>query len=57
MRRSTLASRHRSAGEVGGLSLGLNVESGRPLVLLYSDDLGATVTAGKDAGGTIAEEP
>jgi hypothetical protein len=27
------------------------------LVLLYSDDLGATVTAGKDAGGTIAEEP
>ena len=44
-------------GEVGGLSLGQNVEPGGPLVLLYSDDLDATVAAVKDAGGTIAEEP
>jgi len=43
--------------EVGGLSLGQNVEPGGPLVLLYSDDLDATVAAVKDAGGTIAEEP
>ena len=44
-------------GEVGGLSLGPNVEPGGPLVLLYSDDLDATVAAVKDAGGTIADEP
>ena len=44
-------------GEVGGLSLGQNVEPGGPLVLLYSDDLDATVAAVKDAGGTIADEP
>jgi len=44
-------------GEVGGLSLGQNVEPGGPLVLLYSDDLDATVAAVKDAGGTTAEEP
>jgi uncharacterized protein len=44
-------------GEVGGLSLGQNVEPGGPLVLLYSDDLDATVAAVNDAGGTIAEEP
>jgi predicted enzyme related to lactoylglutathione lyase len=43
--------------EVGGLSLGQNVEPGGPLVLLYSDDLDATVAAVKDAGGTIGEEP
>jgi uncharacterized protein len=41
--------------EVGGLSLGQNVEPGGPLVLLYSDDLDATVAAVNDAGGTIAE--
>ena len=44
-------------GEVGGLSLGQDVERGGPLVLLYSDDLDATVAAVTDAGGTIAEEP
>ena len=44
-------------GEVGGLSLGQSVEPGGPLVLLYSDDLDATVAAVKNAGGTIAEEP
>jgi uncharacterized protein len=31
--------------------------TGGPLVLLYSDDLDATVAAVEDAGGTIAEEP
>ena len=55
MRRLTLASRRKGDGEVGGLSLGQNVEPGGPLVLLYSDDLDATVAAVKDAGGTIAE--
>src|SRR4029450_105254 len=44
-------------GEGGGLSLAQNVEPGGPLVLLYSDDLDATVAAVKDAGGTIAEQP
>src|SRR5688500_2705523 len=34
-------------GEVGGLSLGQTVEPGGPLVLLYSDDLDATVAAVK----------
>ena len=31
-------------GEVGGLSLGQNVEPGGPLVLLYSDDLDVLVS-------------
>jgi predicted enzyme related to lactoylglutathione lyase len=44
-------------GEVGGLSLGQSVEPGGPLVLLYSEDLEATVAAVDDAGGTIAEGP
>jgi uncharacterized protein len=48
---------HGGDGEVGGLSLGQNVEPGGPLVLLHSDDLDVTVAAVKDAGGTIAEEP
>jgi predicted enzyme related to lactoylglutathione lyase len=44
-------------GEVGGLSLGQHVERGGPLVLLYSDDLDATVAAVKAPGGRIAEGP
>jgi predicted enzyme related to lactoylglutathione lyase len=44
-------------GEVGGLSLDQNVEPGGPLVLLYCDDLDATVAVVEDAGGTIAEQP
>ncbi|GAB09815.1 hypothetical protein GOARA_048_00170 [Gordonia araii NBRC 100433] len=31
--------------------------AGGPLILLYSDDLDATVTAVQDAGGTILQDP
>jgi predicted enzyme related to lactoylglutathione lyase len=44
-------------GEVGGLNPGGRVGSGGVLVLLYSDDLDATVARVREAGGTIAEEP
>jgi predicted enzyme related to lactoylglutathione lyase len=44
-------------GEVGGLNASGRVGSGGVLVLLYSDDLDATVAQVKDAGGTIAQEP
>jgi predicted enzyme related to lactoylglutathione lyase len=44
-------------GEVGGPNPSGRVGSGGVLVLLYSDDLDATVAQVKDAGGTIAQEP
>jgi predicted enzyme related to lactoylglutathione lyase len=44
-------------GEVGGLNGERTPVPGGPLVLLYSDDLDATVAAVVEAGGTIAEEP
>ena len=43
--------------EVGGLAQGTVPPSGGPLVLLYSDDLDATLSAVRAAGGTIAREP
>jgi len=43
-------------GESGGLTPG-TVTPGGPLVLLYSDDLEASVTAVRDAGGTVTVEP
>ena len=44
--------------EVGGLAAtDGDVVTGSPLVLLYSDDLDATLAAIKDAGGTIVREP
>lgn len=43
-------------GEVGGLRPGDPVPGG-PLVILYSDDLEATLDAVKAAGGRIVTEP
>lgn len=44
-------------GEVGGLNPARTPRPGGPLVLLYSDDLDATVAAVEAAGGTIVEPP
>ena len=44
-------------GEVGGLNATGAPGPGGPLVLLYSDDLDATVTAVETAGGTITARP
>ncbi|HHO52757.1 MAG TPA: VOC family protein [Deltaproteobacteria bacterium] len=43
-------------GEVGGLTEG-EVRAGGPLVVLFSDDLGASEAAVIAAGGTIVREP
>jgi predicted enzyme related to lactoylglutathione lyase len=44
-------------GEVGGLSIGRTPGRGGALVLLYSDDLDATVAAVEAAGGALTEGP
>lgn len=44
-------------GEVGGLNGERTPSPGGPLVLLFSDDLDATVTAVESAGGTIVAPP
>jgi predicted enzyme related to lactoylglutathione lyase len=46
-----------SEDEVGGLNLNPDVGPGGVLVLLYSADLDGTVTAVRNAGGTIVDEP
>ena len=43
-------------GEVGGMTPG-DVVAGGPLVILYSDDLEASVRAVEAAGGTISTAP
>ena len=43
--------------EAGGLALADEVTRGGPLVLLYSDDLDATVAAVTDAGGQVVNGP
>ena len=43
--------------EAGGLSLAEQVVRGGPLVLLYSDDLDATLAAVQSAGGEIVNGP
>ena len=43
--------------EAGGLRLDETVVQGGPLVVLYSGDLEASVTAVRDAGGKIVVEP
>ncbi|MGO1398913.1 MAG: VOC family protein [Brevibacterium yomogidense] len=45
------------AGEIGGLNPGAPPSNDGPLVLLFSDDLEATVEAVKTAGGTIVSGP
>ena len=45
------------AGEVGGLARSDTVRPGGPLVILYSDDLAASVAAVSAAGGRIVKEP
>jgi len=44
-------------GEVGGFRLDGKVESGGPLVVLYSKDLTGTLAGVKKAGGRIVKEP
>ncbi len=44
-------------GEVGGLNAERGPVRGGPLVLLYSDDLDATVASVEEAGGTITQGP
>jgi uncharacterized protein len=45
------------AGEVGGMRQDASVKSGGPLIILYSSDIEASVTAVRDAGGQIVKEP
>lgn len=44
-------------GESGGLRLQPEVKTGGPLVILYSNDLEATLARVRDAVGTISQEP
>ncbi|WP_206516715.1 VOC family protein [Brachybacterium saurashtrense] len=44
-------------GEIGGLNPGAAPSAEGPLVLLFSEDLDATFTAVKDAGGTVVAGP
>ena len=44
-------------GEVGGLGVGRPSGPGGSLVILYSDDLDASVAAVRAAGGSITEAP
>lgn len=44
-------------GEVGGLAVGGPTGAGGALVLLFSDDLDATVAAVEQAGGEVVEAP
>jgi uncharacterized protein len=44
-------------GEVGGFRSDQPVTKGGPLVIIYSHNLPATLTAVRKAGGTIAQEP
>ncbi len=47
----------KEGGEAGGLSLATAVSSGGPLVILYSDDLDASLVSVREAGGRISTEP
>ncbi len=48
--------RKQQGGEAGGLRAQSAVEAGGPLVILYSDDLEATLARVRDAGGRITQE-
>ena len=47
----------RGVGEAGGLCVGDSVTRGGPLVILYSDNLDASLQRVRDAGGIISTEP
>ena len=53
----TYAGIQKGDGEMGGLREADEVQPGGPLVVLYSDDLGASLDAVRTAGGTIVKEP
>jgi uncharacterized protein len=44
-------------GEVGGLHQTAQLRLGGPLVILYSEDLEASLAAVRAAGGTVVQEP
>lgn len=44
-------------GEAGGLTTMCKVQAGGPLVILYSEDLDASVESVQRAGGRIVKEP
>jgi predicted enzyme related to lactoylglutathione lyase len=46
-----------AAEEVGGLRLDSAVASGGPLVILYSNDLDATLARVSEVGGVVTQEP
>lgn len=48
---------HDGDGEVGGFDPTGTPSSAGPLVLLFSDDLDATLAAVREAGGTVLREP
>jgi predicted enzyme related to lactoylglutathione lyase len=47
----------KEGGEAGGLRLAEEASTGGPLVILYSEDLDATLASVRQAGGTIVTEP
>ncbi len=47
----------RPGGEAGGLRLDTRVQRGGPLVVLYSNDLDATVKSVQKAGGKVTKPP
>ncbi len=47
----------KQGGEAGGLRLDSDVSTGGPLVILYSEDLDATLIRVREAGGRITREP
>jgi len=44
-------------GEIGGLALAEEVRLGGPLVVLFSNDLEASLAAVREAGGQVFKEP
>lgn len=46
-----------TGGEVGGIAEGDGPRGGGPLVILYSEDLEASIAAVEAAGGTISTPP
>ena len=47
----------REGGEAGGLRLETEVATGGPLVILYSNDLEATIVRVRESDGLITQEP